>query len=64
MRMAEVLDCYVMAGQDDYQLRVVVTDLDHYESFVRDTLQRIGGIASIDTHFAYGTVKETAAFPV
>lgn len=64
MRMDEVLDCHVMAGQADYQLRVVVADLERYEQFVRDRLQRIGGLASIDTRFAYGVVKEAAAFPI
>lgn len=64
MRMSEVIDCHVMAGQADYQLRVVVADLEQYEQFVRARLQRIGGLASIDTRFAYGTVKEAAEFPV
>ncbi|MEL7014197.1 MAG: Lrp/AsnC family transcriptional regulator [Pseudomonadota bacterium] len=62
-RMDEVMDCYVMAGQADYQLRVVVEDLESYETFVRERLQKIGGLASIDTRFAYGTVKEKAVFP-
>ncbi|WP_299665615.1 Lrp/AsnC family transcriptional regulator [uncultured Ruegeria sp.] len=64
MRMDEVIDCHVMAGQADYQLRVVVEDLERYEHFVRARLQRVGGLASIDTRFAYGTVKEAAGFPV
>jgi len=63
-RMEEVLDCHVMAGQADYQLRVVVESLEHYETFVRRKLQRIGGLASIDTRFAYGTVKDAAAYPL
>lgn len=63
-RMPEVLDCYVMAGQVDYQLRVVVEDLNNYEVFVRERLQKIGRLASIDTRFAFGTVKETAVFPL
>lgn len=62
-RMEEVLDCHVMTGQTDYQLRVVVESLDRYEDFVRRKLQRLGGMASIDTRFAYGTVKEASAFP-
>lgn len=62
-RMDEVLECHVMAGQADYQLRVVVESLETYESFVRRRLQKIGGLASIDTRFAYGTVKSTAVFP-
>lgn len=63
MHMDEVLDCHVMAGQADYQLRVVVEDLEHYEVFVRSRLQRIGGLASIDTRFAYGTIKQALGFP-
>ena len=63
-RMDEVLECHVMAGQADYQLRVVVESLETYESFVRRRLQKIGGLATIDTRFAYGVVKNTAVFPV
>ena len=63
-RMDEVLECHVMAGQADYQLRVVVESLEAYDRFVRLRLQKIGGLASIDTHFAYGTVKSTPVFPI
>lgn len=58
-----VLECHVMTGQADYLLRVVARDLRDYERFVRRELQRIGGIASIDTSFAYGAVKNKAVFP-
>ncbi len=63
-RMEEVLDCHVMTGQTDYLMRVVVQSLEHYEDFVRSRLQRIGNIASIDTSFAYGVVKEASVFPM
>ncbi|GLQ21605.1 Lrp/AsnC family transcriptional regulator [Algimonas porphyrae] len=58
-----IVECHVMTGQADYLLRVMVADLSDYERFVRHDLQRIGGIASIDTSFAYGQVKRRAAFP-
>lgn len=58
-----IVECHVMTGQADYLLRVMVADLGDYERFVRRELQRIGGIASIDTSFAYGQVKRRAAFP-
>ena len=58
-----IVECHVMTGQSDYLLRVMVADLADYERFVRRELQRIGGIASIDTSFAYGMVKRRAAFP-
>jgi len=61
--MQEVIECHVMTGQMDYQLRVVVANLDEYEAFIRNQLHRVGGIGSIDTSFAYGTVKSTSVFP-
>ncbi len=58
-----IIDCYVMTGDADYLLRVLVTSLQDYEDFVRSRLHRIEGIASIDTSFAYGTVKRASVFP-
>ncbi len=58
----EVLECHVMTGAMDYQLRVLVPDLEAYEDFIRNRIHPIGGIASIDTSFVYGTVKKTAVF--
>ena len=59
----EVLECYVMTGMADYLLRVIVADLDEYESFVRSRLHTMGTVRSIDTSFVYGTVKKTSVFP-
>jgi DNA-binding Lrp family transcriptional regulator len=58
-----VLECFVMTGRSDYLLKVVVKDLEDYEHFVRNSLHTIGGIASIDTSFAYGVIKKTAVLP-
>ncbi|MBR9843874.1 MAG: Lrp/AsnC family transcriptional regulator [Rhodobacteraceae bacterium] len=62
-RIDEVLECLVMTGATDYQLRVLVSDLEAYEDFIRNRIHPIGGIASIDTSFVYGTVKKTSVFP-
>ncbi|KQV33555.1 MULTISPECIES: Lrp/AsnC family transcriptional regulator [unclassified Rhizobium] len=58
-----IIDCYVMTGDADYLLRVLVESLQDYEVFVRSRLHMIEGIASIDTSFAYGTVKRATRFP-
>ncbi|MDP1631849.1 MAG: Lrp/AsnC family transcriptional regulator [Caulobacter sp.] len=63
-RIDEVLDCYLLAGGDDYLLRVIVASLEAYEAFIRRRIHAIPGIASIDTSFAYGVVKQTRVFPV
>lgn len=59
----EVLECYVMTGAADYLLRVVVSDLEDYERFIRQRLHKIGHIRSIDTSFVYGVVKQSRVFP-
>ena len=60
----KILDCYVITGSEDYLLRVLVEDLKSYEEFVRHKLHNIPGIASIDSSFAYGVLKQSNVFPV
>lgn len=59
----EIMDCFLMTGQRDYLLRVVAASLEGYERFIRDVIHTIPGIASIDTSFAYGVVKNAPALP-
>ncbi|MBS7695944.1 MULTISPECIES: Lrp/AsnC family transcriptional regulator [unclassified Chelatococcus] len=60
----EVADCYLMTGQRDYLLRIVVKDLKAYEQFLKDKLTRLDGVASIETSFALGQVKRSEALPL
>lgn len=62
-RIEEVQDCYLMTGDCDYLLKVVVADLKAYENLVRTRIHRIPGVASMDTGFAYGKVKQTKVYP-
>jgi DNA-binding Lrp family transcriptional regulator len=61
--IGEILECHLLAGDFDYMLRVLVPDLRTYESFVRERIHTIPGIAAIETSFAYGTIKKTQVFP-
>lgn len=63
MQMPKVMDCWLMTGRSDYMLRVIAADLDDYEQFVRRDLQRVPGVAGIDTSFAYGRVKQAQVLP-
>lgn len=60
----EVLECYLMTGNRDYLLRVVVADLASYETFLKTKLTRLDGIASIESSFALSQVKYSIALPV
>lgn len=52
----EVMNCFLMTGDADYNLRVVVKDLDSYNQFLTRTLTRIPGVAHIKSSFALKTV--------
>ena len=55
----EVADCYLMTGQRDYLLRIVVRDLEAYERFLKEKLTRLTCIASIESSFALGEVTRS-----
>lgn len=60
----EVMECYLMTGDFDYLLRVVVGSLHDYERFLLDHLTKVPGVASIKSSFALKQVKYTTALPV
>lgn len=60
----EILECYLMTGQRDYLLRVVVADLAAYEVFLKTKLTRLNGINSIESSFALEQVKYTHMLPL
>lgn len=60
----EVVDCYLMTGQRDYLLRIVVSDIQAYERFLKDKLTRLDGVASIESSFALNQLKRSNALPV
>jgi len=62
-KLDEVLECYLMTGSRDYLLRVVSQSLKTYETFVREKLTTINGIAGIESSFAFGQVKQNTIFP-
>lgn len=60
----EVMECYLMTGDADYLLRVVVPDVQSLERFIVDYLARIPGVASIKSSFALKQVKYKTALPL
>ena len=60
----EVMECYLMTGESDYLLRVVVPDLQALERFILDVLSRIPGVGNIKSSFALKQVKYQTALPL
>ena len=62
--LSEVLECYLMAGEADYLLRVVVRDVASYERFLRTRLSCIDGVVSTNSSFVLKTVKYSTVLPI
>ena len=60
----EVMDCYLMTGDADYQLRIVVPDLKAFEDFLRHKLTRVKGVGQVTTSFALRPVVYKTALPL
>jgi DNA-binding Lrp family transcriptional regulator len=60
----EVMDCYLMTGDSDYLLRIVLPDVEAYERFLNEALTQVPGVASIKSSFALRQVKYSTALPL
>src|ERR1041385_2111254 len=60
----EVMSCYLMTGAADYQLRVVVSDLQEFQRFITGVIAKIPGVGNIQSSIALKQVKNTTALPL
>ncbi|MDA0830742.1 MAG: Lrp/AsnC family transcriptional regulator [Proteobacteria bacterium] len=60
----EVMECYLMTGESDYLLRVVVADIQALEDFILNFLSKIPGVGNIKSSFALKQVKYKTALPL
>lgn len=60
----EVMEMYLMTGDEDYLLRIVVPDMQALEHFILHNLTRIEGIKNIRSSFALKQVKYKTALPL
>jgi DNA-binding Lrp family transcriptional regulator len=63
-RYDEVMECYLMTGDADYLIRVVVRDVPALERFIVDELSKLPSVANIRSSFALKQVKYKTALPL
>lgn len=63
-QLPQVMECYIMLGESDALLRVVVADLDEYRRFQAAHLTRKNGIQNVKTDVPSQIVKQTYALPL
>ena len=60
----EVLDCYYVAGANDYLIRFAYRDAEDLERFHSQVLMHLPGVARSNSMLVLRTVKKTTALPL
>lgn len=64
MRRPEVVQCYAMAGEQDYMLHVIARDMAAFDHFVRDELIHMPGVDKVRSNFILKVIKQTTVLPL
>jgi Lrp/AsnC family leucine-responsive transcriptional regulator len=63
--LPEVLECLLITGQDaDYQLKVAVSDMDHYQFLLLNKITRIEGVTGVHSSFVLRRVVDKTTLSV
>ncbi len=63
--LPEVLECLLITGQEaDYQLKVIVRDMEAYQSLLLNKITRIDGVTGVHSSFVLRRVVERTALPL
>jgi Lrp/AsnC family leucine-responsive transcriptional regulator len=62
--MPEIVACYLVAGEVDYLLEVVVPDLEHYQQYLVGKLLNLPIIREVRSNIAIQTLKAGAPLPL
>lgn len=56
-KLDEVLECYHVAGEEDFILKIAISSIEEYEKFILSKLTKINGVSKVNTKFVLSTVK-------
>lgn len=61
----EVQECYLITGQEaDYQLKVIVPNMDEYQRVLLERITRIEGVIGVVSSFVLRKAVDTTALPL
>lgn len=60
----EVLTCYALSGQWDYQLKVITPDLETYSHFLMERVLSQPVVVNVQSSFVLEKVKDSSALPL
>ncbi len=59
--LPEIIECYNIAGDYDFMLKILVEDMSSYQDFVMNKLSTIENIGNTQSIFVMGEIKHSTA---
>lgn len=63
-RLSQVMECYLMTGDSDYLLRVMMSDIDDLEDLIVNKISRIPGVSNIRSNLALKRISHKTVLPI
>lgn len=63
-KLPQVLECFVLMGDQDFFLKIAVKDVYEYERFFFDKLSSLKGVAEVKSAMALSRIKNEIGYPV
>ena len=60
----EVVECYHLAGQYDYHLKILVRDMNAFQHFIVNKLSTNENLANVQSSFVMSKITDTTAVPL
>ena len=60
----EILECLLITGDGDYELRVISRNLQSFSRFISDQLMKMPGVSSIKSNIQLSQIKAAGALPL
>lgn len=61
---SQVMEFYRMAGEYDYMLKVLVSDMSSYDKFYKTLVNNVSGLTDVNSSFAMQQLKYTTELPL
>ena len=63
-KVSHIQECYLLAGQSDYLLRVVFRDMEDFERLHSEVITRLPGVERVQSTLTLRTVKRVTRLPL
>ena len=63
-KMDEVIECFHVAGNYDYLLKIIVKDMKNYQNFLKNKLSVLASVGNVQSTFVMTSTKNNTILPL